>query len=833
MPSPYSTALPNDAGRASTIARRFPRLATYSAPGSPESVQWLGYIFAALSTEAVTGLNYSLRRTVARNGFKQLFGSNYRSYGFDFGPESEIRDAIKTARDWKAVPPSTRDSLPGLRDAMTLPALLDLLTGRIRPAMLISALSNTTSSGTPIVRGKFYMRPDGKGGVACGQLTTRHFEERYGSEPSKFFDALVSTKTGKTFYDHVLAVDEDSASIVEIQKASGLPASTFAGAWRNLAIFATLGSKRVASAATTTTTTTGDDEMEATTTAAKRHAIAGMSYTLIATAIALQAAQEQGWDTDENDGERRNFVCGASYDAIAESTMDFRDWVGTRYHEWLMVDEGLSSAAASAKEKIMWANIQAHLNAALVEAREAATNGSDEFWPFTSISEKGDLRVEALLEAYRNRGSAEEAEDVESEADNASDASEEGGALPTISIKHDPSSETMLNAVLTSAGLPKITEIAGAVDRMTVALERYREEAARWKIEASKARPTKVEAVEEASGGASMPEGSIVYRKAGEVFNAKTCQGLKPSDVARLNKLEIPMFEWSGPHPDVPQVDENYIFRFDSLLTLLWSLASNKQPWIQGHTGSGKSTLVEQVAAHLQWPLIRVNFDSEISRLDLIGRDTLVADPATGSTVTRWVDGVLPKALRGPYILLLDEIDFVRPDVGYALQPMLEGNGLVLNENGGERVRPHVMSRLVATANTVGQGDEFGLYQGARPQSSAMLDRFRPFIKVPYLSTQEEVDLIKRRHPGIDKGVAEQIGKYVEEHREAFTRAQIMMPLSPRGIDSVAEGYATFYQVFGSKSAALKRAFSDVIESKAAEADRVVISGLIKRIAKS
>ena len=136
-------------------------------------------------------------------------------------------------------------------------------------------------------------------------------------------------------------------------------------------------------------------------------------------------------------------------------------------------------------------------------------------------------------------------------------------------------------------------------------------------------------------------------------------------------------------------------------------------------------------------PFIRVNLDSEISRFDLVGKDVLKTEfneeTKETMTVSEFLEGILPRALKMPCVLCMDEIDFIRPDVAYVLQSITEGKGMRLNEDGGRWIEPHPEFNICATANTVGQGDEFGMYQGARPQSMAFIDRFPVFIKVPYM----------------------------------------------------------------------------------------------------
>lgn len=403
-----------------------------------------------------------------------------------------------------------------------------------------------------------------------------------------------------------------------------------------------------------------------------------------------------------------------------------------------------------------------------------------------------------------------------------------GGAanveLPEIpQLDVDPAIAAVINTVLTANKLPSLDALSGMLKGAREVAEQAVKEVANLRSSVARAAmaPTIPSTV---AGSGEVPNGKVVMRKAADVFDVK--KG------AAAFQFEVPTFDWDAPHPHVPAVDPDYMFRPDSLITALVALVKGDRPWIHGHTGTGKSTLIEQIAARLSWPVMRVNFDSEITRMDLVGRDTLKTDPATGQTITEWVDGILPTALKGPYILLLDEIDFVRPDVSYVLQRALEGKGLLLTEKGGELIVPHAMNRIVATANTVGQGDEFGLYQGARPQSMAFLDRFGPFIAVPYLPKEAEKALIKKRNPTLDNAAADIIVRYVHEHRQAFTNAEVMQPISPRGVNALASNYVMYLSILGDAAKAMRKAFDDTIISRASQTDAAILKGLVDRVLK-
>ncbi len=263
----------------------------------------------------------------------------------------------------------------------------------------------------------------------------------------------------------------------------------------------------------------------------------------------------------------------------------------------------------------------------------------------------------------------------------------------------------------------------------------------------------------------------------------------------------------------------------------LYALVTNQRMYLQGHTGSGKTTLLEQIAAHLNYPFVRINFDSEITRMDLIGRDTLVQED--GTTTSKFVEGLLPQMMQQPCIGCFDEIDFCRPDVAYVMQSALENNSLRLTEDAGREIKPHPMFRMFATGNTVGQGDEHGMYQGARPQSLAFLDRFTVWAKVEYLSAKERLALIKANAPALADNIAETINKYTTEHLEGFTTGKILQPISPRGMIAVAKATAHLIGANpGNDMRGLREAMYMTILDRASTADYATLKGIVDRVTK-
>ena len=322
-----------------------------------------------------------------------------------------------------------------------------------------------------------------------------------------------------------------------------------------------------------------------------------------------------------------------------------------------------------------------------------------------------------------------------------------------------------------------------------------------------------------------IPEGNVLMRRAKDIFFEKSEEKMRDT----LLNFDVPFFHWEGVHPDVPSIDLNYKFDITALFRVLQGIVDSNNSYLYGHTGTGKSTLVEQVCAHLNFPLVRVNFDSEISRMDLIGRDTLVT--VDGQTVSKFVDGVLPDALSRPCLLLCDEVDFVRPDVMYVFQRVLEGNGLLISEDGGRKVMANPWFRLVATANTVGQGDDTAMYQGARPQSMATLDRFENWVEMSYMSKGVETNWLKGVTDGLNPDDAKLFIKYASEHRKAFTSGKIMQPLSPRGLRAMAKRYVTVFGLTSDTKESLREAFEATVLARCTQQDRTILDGLYQRVA--
>jgi len=391
---------------------------------------------------------------------------------------------------------------------------------------------------------------------------------------------------------------------------------------------------------------------------------------------------------------------------------------------------------------------------------------------------------------------------------------DDGGESETEPVKavvlNPPADSALIDLALSQAGLPPINDMIGTINTLTEDLA---------KAESTPA-VSITAASEETKHDGTIPSGRLSTQEAWRAFGLT--RGKEEFS------FKVPTWEWDGVHPHVPEVDNDYVFRPFELLRVLYAVMTNQRCYLHGHTGTGKTTLIEQVAARLNWPFMRVNFDSEITRMDLIGRDVLANEG--GVTTSKFVDGILPQMMSGPYIGCLDEIDFVRPDIAYVLQRAAEGNGLMLTEDGGRMIKPHKLFRMFATGNTVGQGDEYGMYQGARPQSMAFLDRFTVWVKVDYLKPADRKKLIKSRLPKLADAHAEKLNNYITEHLTAFTQSKVMQPISPRGFLSLGQAMTAYMSFITDEKKAIEEAIATTILDRASVNDRAVLKAISQRV---
>ena len=285
--------------------------------------------------------------------------------------------------------------------------------------------------------------------------------------------------------------------------------------------------------------------------------------------------------------------------------------------------------------------------------------------------------------------------------------------------------------------------------------------------------------------------------------------------------MTVPAFSEHTEH--VPDVDQAYVFDPDTTLAILAGFAHNRRVMIQGYHGTGKSTHIEQVAARLNWPCVRVNLDSHISRIDLVGKDAIVL--RDGKQVTEFREGILPWALQTPTALVFDEYDAGRADVMFVIQRVLEVEGKMTLLDQNRVIRPHPAFRLFATANTVGLGDTTGLYHGTQQINQGQMDRWNIVTTLNYLDHDVEVDIALAKEPGYatDEGrdILSKMVRVADLTRAGFIAGDISTVMSPRTVLTWAQNARIFDDVgFGFRVSFL---------NKCDETERVLVAEYYQR----
>lgn len=269
------------------------------------------------------------------------------------------------------------------------------------------------------------------------------------------------------------------------------------------------------------------------------------------------------------------------------------------------------------------------------------------------------------------------------------------------------------------------------------------------------------------------------------LFNVKDTFGIDSA-------MEIKGFSEANEH--VPEVDKSYIFDHDTTLAILAGFAHNRRVMVQGYHGTGKSTHIEQVAARLNWPCLRVNLDSHISRIDLIGKDAITLKD--GVQVTEFKEGILPWALQSPTALVFDEYDAGRPDVMFVIQRVLEVAGKLTLLDQNKVIHPHQSFRLFATTNTIGLGDTTGLYHGTQQINQGQMDRWSIVTTLNYLPHDHEENVVAAKMPMMqnqdDLKIIKQMVQVADLSRKGFINGDISTVMSPRTVLTWAENYEIF-----------------------------------------
>lgn len=280
---------------------------------------------------------------------------------------------------------------------------------------------------------------------------------------------------------------------------------------------------------------------------------------------------------------------------------------------------------------------------------------------------------------------------------------------------------------------------------------------------------------------------------------------------------QIPAFSEADAY--VPAIDPNYQFNADVTRAILAGFIHNKRVMIQGMHGTGKSTHLEQIAARLNWPCMRVNLDGHISRLDLVGKDVIRLQD--GKQITEFQEGIVPWALQRPMALIFDEYDAGRPDVMFVIQRLLERDGHFTLLDQNKVIKPHAAFRLFATANTVGLGNLNGMYHGAQRLNHAQLDRWNIIATLNYLPAAEEAAIVKAQVSGIDSKQLDKMVQLATLTRQGFNNGDLTTLMSPRTVISWAENT----EIFNDSALAFKLAFLN----KCDESEQPVVAEYYQR----
>ncbi|PZO88191.1 MAG: cobaltochelatase subunit CobS [Micavibrio aeruginosavorus] len=245
---------------------------------------------------------------------------------------------------------------------------------------------------------------------------------------------------------------------------------------------------------------------------------------------------------------------------------------------------------------------------------------------------------------------------------------------------------------------------------------------------------------------------------------------------------------------NVPEADPTYHFDYTTTMAILAGFAHNRRVMVQGYHGTGKSTHIEQVAARLKWPCVRINLDSHVSRIDLLGKDMIVLKE--GKQITEYQEGLLPWAIQNPVALVFDEYDAGRPDVMFVIQRVLETEGRLTLLDQNKVIRPHPASRLFATANTVGLGDTTGLYHGTQQINQAQMDRWNIVTQLNYLDHDVETEIMLRKVPELSNAEGREMVsamvRMADLTRSGFINGDLSTVMSPRTVLSWLENYTIF-----------------------------------------
>ena len=289
-------------------------------------------------------------------------------------------------------------------------------------------------------------------------------------------------------------------------------------------------------------------------------------------------------------------------------------------------------------------------------------------------------------------------------------------------------------------------------------------------------------------------------------------------------KTDFDVFAFKEMDNLVPKIDEQYVFNPELSKVILAAIFNNQKMLIQGMHGTGKSTHIEQVAARLNWPCVRINFDSQITRSDLVGKDIITI--RNGKQITEFKEGVIPACIKKPTILILDEYDAIRTDVSFVIQRLLEQEGkfTLLEEN--QTIDPHPYFRLFATSNTLGMGDDLGIYHGTNLINQGQMDRWNMVYSLNYLEEKEEEKILLSKAPflkeKVNEGVATSMILMANLTRESFKNGDLSNLMTLRTLINWTQNY----QIFGD----IKESFKLTFFNKIIDDEKPILNEFFQRV---
>ena len=288
-------------------------------------------------------------------------------------------------------------------------------------------------------------------------------------------------------------------------------------------------------------------------------------------------------------------------------------------------------------------------------------------------------------------------------------------------------------------------------------------------------------------------------------------------------KCNFEVLGFDQPTEHVPEIDSSYRFDPETTIAILAGFANNRRVLVQGYHGTGKSTHIEQVAARLNWPCVRINLDSHISRIDLLGKDAIVLKDE--KQITEFKEGILPWSIQNPVAIVFDEYDAGRPDVMFVIQRILEVDGKLTLLDQNQVITPHNSFRLFATTNTVGMGDVTGLYHGTQQINQGQMDRWHILSTLNYLERSHELNVVHGKVPQLksakDKALIKSMIQLADLTRQGFINEDISTLMSPRTVITWAQNYIIFNDI--------KHSFRLTFLNKCDEAERPIVAEYFQR----